>query len=77
MMTCNQLGGACETEFRAETFDEMAQKSQQHGMEMFQKEDAPHSAAMDQMKMMMSDPEEMQKWMDEKRKEFDSLPDAA
>lgn len=77
MMTCNQLGGACETEFRAETFDEMAQKSQQHGMEMFQKEDASHIAAMDQMKMMMSDPEEMQKWMDEKRKEFDSLPDAA
>ena len=35
-MTCNQLGGACDLEFHAETFDEMAQLSKQHGMEMFQ-----------------------------------------
>jgi len=32
-MTCNQLGGACEKEFRAETFEEMAKMSKQHGME--------------------------------------------
>ena len=33
-MTCNQLGGACNLEFRASTFEEMAGLSQQHGMEM-------------------------------------------
>ena len=36
-MTCKQLGGACDVEFKAETFDEIAQLSQQHGNEMFQK----------------------------------------
>ena len=34
-MTCNQLGGACDLEFSADTFDEIAAKSQQHGKEMF------------------------------------------
>ena len=29
-----QLGGACETEFFAETFEEMAEKSKQHSMAM-------------------------------------------
>ena len=36
-MTCRQLGGACELEFRANTFEEMAELSKKHGMEMFQK----------------------------------------
>ena len=45
-MTCAQLGGACDKEFHAETFEEMAQLSQQHGMEMHQQQDAPHLEAM-------------------------------
>lgn len=73
-MTCNQLAGACDTEFHAETFDEMAQLSQQHGMEMFQKGDEAHLKAMELMKEKMSDPKAMQEWMDKKRQEFDSLP---
>ena len=36
-MTCKQLGGACDKEFHANTFDEMAEMSKTHGMEMFQK----------------------------------------
>jgi predicted small metal-binding protein len=36
-MTCSQLGGACDLEFTAETFDEMKKLSQEHGMAMFQK----------------------------------------
>ena len=39
-MTCKQLGGACDQEFQAETFEEMAALSQQHGKEMFQQQDA-------------------------------------
>ena len=38
-MTCNQLGDACEKAFHAETFEEIAEMSKQHGMEMFQKQD--------------------------------------
>lgn len=36
-MTCKQLGGACGLAFHANTFDEMAELSKNHGMEMFQK----------------------------------------
>ncbi len=74
-MTCNQLAGACDMEFRAETFDEMAKLSQQHGAEMFQKGDEAHLKAMEQMKEKMNDPKAMQEWMDAKRKEFDALPE--
>ena len=72
-MTCNQLAGACNKEFHAETFDEIAQLSQQHGMEMFQKGDEGHLNAMEQMKEKMNDPKAMQEWMEVKRKEFEIL----
>jgi hypothetical protein len=74
-MTCNQLAGACDMEFHAENFDEMAQLSQQHGAEMFQKGDEAHLKAMEQMKEMMNDPKAMQDWMDKKKEEFDALPE--
>lgn len=74
-MTCNQLAGACDMEFHAETFDEMAKLSQQHGMEMFQKGDEAHLKAMDQMKEKMNDPKVMQEWIDKKSEEFNSLPE--
>ncbi len=73
-MTCNQLAGACYMEFHAETFDEIAKLSQQHGMEMFQKGDEAHLKAMEQMKEKMNHPKAMQEWMDKKREEFNSLP---
>lgn len=73
-MTCNQLGGACEVKFTAETFDEIAAKSKQHGMEMFQKQDNPHLEAMNKIKSLMQSPDAMQDWFDAKRKEFEALP---
>ena len=74
-MTCKQLGGACDTEFKAETFEEMAEMSKQHGMEMFQKQDTAHLEAMQNMQELMKDPEAMNVWFDGKREEFESLPD--
>ena len=73
-MTCKQLGGACELEFRADTFEEIAEMSKNHGMEMFQKGDEAHLTAMDAMKELMKDPSAMQEWFEARRKEFDSLP---
>ena len=70
-MTCRELGGACDIEFQAETFDDIGAQSQAHGMEMYSQGDADHLAAMDKMKGLMQDPDAMQKWMDEKRKLFD------
>lgn len=74
-MTCNQLGGACEKEFHANTFDEIAEMSKNHGMEMFQKGDKEHLEAMNKMHERMKSPNEMNKWFEDKRKEFDVLPE--
>jgi hypothetical protein len=74
-MTCNQLGGACDKEFHADTFEEIAEISKKHGMEMFQKQDEAHLKAMSKMKELMENPGDMEKWFEAKRKEFDALPE--
>ena len=70
-MTCAELGGACEKIFRANTFDEMAQLSQQHGKEMFQLGDQLHIEAMNKMRELMKSPAEMKKWFDDRKRQFD------
>ena len=72
-MTCNQLGGACDQPFTAETFEEIAEMSKQHGIEMFQKGDKPHLRAMAKMKNLKQTPEALQAWFESKRNEFDAL----
>lgn len=52
-MTCNPSGGACDLEFHAETFEETAEISKKHGMEMFQKGDKPHLKAIGEMQELM------------------------
>jgi len=74
-MTCNQLGGACECEFSADSFEEIAELSKQHGMEMFFKNDPVHLEAMSNIQALMQTPGAMQEWFEEKRKEFEALPD--
>ena len=66
-MTCAQLGGACNKEFHAETFEEMAQLSQQHGMEMHQQQDAPHLEAMQKMQALMQDKDKMAEWFADRK----------
>ena len=75
IMTCNQLGGACNKEFKAETFEEMAALSKKHAIEMFQKGDSAHNEAMKNMQLLMKSPEAMQAWFGERRREFESLPE--
>jgi hypothetical protein len=72
-MTCKQLGGACNLEFQANTFEAMAELSKNHGMEMFQKADEAHLKAMNEMQELMKSPEAMKEWFENKRKEFDAL----
>ena len=74
-MTCTQLGGAWDKEFHANSFDEIAEQSKKHGMEMFQKGDQAHLTAMNEMLELMKTPDSMIDWFDNKKKEFDSLPD--
>mgnify|MGYP003970784085 FL=1 len=73
-MTCLQLGGACDMEFHAPTFNEMAELSKKHSMEMFQQGDADHFKAMNDMQKLMKSPDAMNEWFENKRTEFDSLP---
>jgi predicted small metal-binding protein len=75
-MTCKQLGGACDLEFRANTFEEISELSKQHGMEMHQKQDSAHLGAMQKMGKLMKNPEDMSAWFEARRQEFDALPDS-
>jgi hypothetical protein len=73
-MTCKQLGGACDLAFHANTFEEIAELSKKHGMDMFQKGDEAHLKAMNDMQQLMQSPDAMKAWFDDKRKAFDVLP---
>ena len=72
-MTCNQLGGACDKKFQANTFEEIAELSKLHGMEMFQKQDADHLKAMEEIQVLMKQPQAMEDWFKNKKNEFDAL----
>lgn len=74
-MTCRQLGGACDKEFHANTFEEMAELSKKHGMEMYQKGDEKHLKAMNEMKGLMKSHEAMKQWYEKKRLDFSALPE--
>ncbi len=76
VMNCKELGGACDKEFHANSFDEMAEMSKQHGMEMFQRNDEAHLKAMNEMQQLMQNPTAMTEWFENKRKEFDALPES-
>ena len=74
-MTCKQLGGACDQEFTANTFDEMGKLSRDHAMEMFEKQDTVHLEAMNKMKDLMQSEDALRKWVDNKKAEFDKIPE--
>ena len=74
-MSCKELGGACDKAFHANTFEEIAEMSKQHGMEMFQKKDEAHLKAMNAMQELMKEPKAMKAWFENKKKEFDALPE--
>jgi hypothetical protein len=74
-ITCRQLGGACDLQFKGDTFDEIAKQSKVHAMEMYQQADEAHMKAMQEMQSMMTDPSAMKNWMEEKKRMFDELPE--
>ncbi len=74
-MTCNQLAGACEQEFHAETFEKMGELSRTHAMEMAAKGDKGHIEKMEEMKDLMTKPGAAEEWFAGVQKEFDALPE--
>ena len=75
IMTCKQLGGACNEEFHANTFEEMKQMSQKHAHEMYKKGDENHIKMMKEMMVLMKDSQAMNNWMKSKEEEFEALPE--
>ena len=73
-MTCRQLGGACDTEFNADTIEEMTELSKNHTMEMIEDGDESHIKALREMQELMHFPEGMNAWYENKRKTFECLP---
>jgi hypothetical protein len=49
-LTCRDLGGPCDAEFAADSFEEIGKKSQAHVMEQMQKGDAAHLSAASSMR---------------------------
>ncbi|MFQ3234845.1 MAG: hypothetical protein ACI9C4_000396 [Paraglaciecola sp.] len=74
-ITCKDLDGACDLEFSANTFEEIAELSKQHGMEMFLTQDPDHLEAMNTIQEIMKKPDDMQQWFESKRKMFENLPE--
>jgi len=74
-MTCKQLGGACDQVFRANTFEEIAELSKNHGMEMYENGNEEHINAMKEMSLLMHNPDDMRKWYESKKNEFEMLPE--
>ncbi|MBK7629287.1 MAG: DUF1059 domain-containing protein [Ignavibacteriales bacterium] len=74
-MTCNQLAGACNKEFKTDSFEEIAELSKKHGLDMFQKGDEAHIKKMNEMMELMKDPDAMNKWFADKKQEFEALPE--
>lgn len=73
-MTCKQLGGACDKEFHAATFEEIKELSMKHAHEMYKQRDEEHIKVMKKMRELMNDPKAMKEWIENKKKEFDALP---
>ena len=74
-MTCNQLGGACEQEFLANSFEEIGEMSKEHAMKMLEEGESAHLLAMGEMQELMQDPAKTQEWFEGKRLEFEALPE--
>jgi len=74
-MTCRQLGGACDKEFYAKSFDEIGELSKKHGTKMYQTGEKNHINAMNEMMKLMKSQKAMADWFSKKRKEFESLPE--
>ena len=62
-------------EFQANSFDEIAEMSKQHGKEMFERKDEAHLKAMNEMRELMQKPDAMKEWFENKKQEFDALPE--
>ena len=72
--TCKQLAGPCDAEIFGSTPKEMGENCKQHVMDMVKNGDPVHQEAVEGWKT--KSPEEQQKWFEEFKNGFATLPDA-
>ncbi len=72
-LTCRDLGGPCDAELVADTFEEMGNKSRQHVVEQIQAGDESHKLAADRMTEATLD--EQKAMMAEFKHKFEVAPD--
>lgn len=70
-LSCKQMGGACDFEIKAETFEEAVEQSKAHGMQMMT--DADHMQVM--QKVMAMSKEEQQKLFDDAKALWEQAPE--
>jgi hypothetical protein len=75
-MTCQQLGGPCQTVLSGETADEVIQAQDRHLRERVQAGDATHEPAREQMKARWRHPVRAMGWYRDTKRAFAELQDA-
>ncbi len=53
----------------------IAELSKKHGVDMYQIGNEEHLKVMNEMKELMKSPEAMKEWFENRREEFDALPE--
>ncbi|MCW2924805.1 MAG: hypothetical protein JWM98_2209 [Thermoleophilia bacterium] len=74
-MTCRQMGGPCDTPFRAEKADGVIKLQDQHLKDMVAAGDAAHGPANDEMRGRWKHPIKGMGWYRETKRAFAALPD--
>jgi hypothetical protein len=74
-MTCQQLGGPCDSPLRGATGDEVIKAQDRHLKEMVAGGDETHRSALDQMKGRWKRPLSGMRWYKDTKREFAALPE--
>jgi hypothetical protein len=72
-LSCRDLGGPCDAELIADTFEEMGNKSRQHVVEQIQAGDEDHKVTAD--KMTEATPDQQKAMLAEFKRRFDAAQD--
>lgn len=74
-MTCRQMGGPCDVQFRGATGDEVIKAEDKHLKEMVASGDKTHEAALKNMQGRWKNPISGMGWYMKTKKAFAALPE--
>ncbi len=76
IMTCQQLGGPCNSQLRGETADEVIKNQDRHLKQAVKDGDGTHEQALRDMKGRWRHPKQSMNWYVATKKAFAELPEA-